>query len=73
MHKITTYVGLTKKELCFLEQIAKKCKFSGGRKLSRSSILRAFLITASKFRIDVNKVKSEYELQERILKAFRRK
>jgi hypothetical protein len=71
--KIGTTLSLTKKQICFLESVSKDCKFSGGRKLSRTSIFRALLSTAGNLCIDVEGVKSEEELMERVLSAFKKK
>jgi hypothetical protein len=66
-----TCVGLSKRQICFLEDISKNCRFSGGRKLRRTSIIRAFLKAGSKLDIDVSNVKSERELKERFIVSFR--
>ena len=69
---VWTTLGLTKKQLCFFDEISKKARFSGGRKLSRTAILRAILSTAQKLEIKVEGVRSEGDLKERALEAFRR-
>ena len=66
-----TPVGLTKKQICFLDKISKDCKFSGGRKFSRTAILRAFLTAGKDLDIKVNNIKSEKELKKEILVAFK--
>ena len=70
-HNWTT-VGLNREQICFLDGISKKAKFSGGRKLSRTAILRAIIKTARKLGIDAAGVKTEKELKGMILEAFRR-
>jgi tRNA U34 2-thiouridine synthase MnmA/TrmU len=65
-----TTVALNKKQICFLDEISKKAKFSGGRKLSRASILRAILKVAKKLDIDVMGIKTEKELRDRVLISF---
>ena len=67
-----TSVNLNKKHICFLDNLSKDCKFSGGRKLRRTSILRALLTASQSLKINVAKVKSEKELKERILESFKR-
>ena len=67
-----TTVALNKRQICFLDGISKGSKFSGGRKLSRTSILRALLKTAKKLDIDVNQVRGERDLKERVLESFKR-
>ena len=66
-----TCVSLNKKQICFLDEISKNCKFSGGRKLCRTSIIRAFLRVAQKLDIDTSGIKSEAELKKRMLASFR--
>ena len=65
-------VGLSKKQICFLDDISKDCKFSGGHKLRRTAILRAFLIAGKKLNINVNNIKSEKSLRERMITAFKK-
>jgi hypothetical protein len=72
VRKEWTTVALNKRHICFLDEISKGSKFSGGRKLSRTAIVRAILKTATKLNIDVNQVRSERELKERVLESFRR-
>lgn len=67
------HVALTKKQICFLDKLSKDCRFSGGRKFSRTAILRTFLMVVKDLEIDVNNVKTEKELKEKILTAFERK
>jgi hypothetical protein len=68
-----TTVALSKRHICFLDKLSKRSKFSGGRKLSRTSILRAVLKAATRLDIDINQVKSEKDLRERLLSSFRGK
>ena len=65
------HIGLTKKQICFLDKISKDCKFSGGRKFSRTAILRSFLTAINDLDIKVNKIKSEKDLKREILVAFK--
>ena len=64
------HIGLTKKQVCFLDKISKDCKFSGGRKFSRTAILRSFLTAVKDLDIKVNKIKSEKALKREMLVAF---
>jgi len=66
-----TTVALNKRHICFLDELSKRSKFSGGRKLSRTSILRAIIKVATKLDIDVDQVRSEKELKERVLESFK--
>jgi len=65
--------GLDKEQVCFLDAISKNCRFSGGRKLCRTSIIRAVLKAVKGLDIDISKVKSEEELRNRILLSFKEK
>lgn len=67
VNKIRTCVSLNKKQICFLDKISKDCKFSEGRKLSRTSIIRALLIAGRKLNINVRGARSEHDLKERIV------
>jgi hypothetical protein len=72
INKDWTTVALSKKQICFLDRISKESKFSGGRKLSRTSVLRAILKAGKKLKIDLSEVRCEKELKERILASFQR-
>ena len=65
------HIGLTKKQICFLDKLSKDCKFSGGRKFSRTAILRTFLTAMRDLDIDVNNVRTEKELKKQVLVAFK--
>ena len=65
------HIGLTKKQICFLDKISKDCKFSGGRKFSRTAILRSFLTAVRDLDIKVDKIKSERDLKREVLVAFK--
>lgn len=67
-----TTVGLNREQVCFLNEISKRAKFSGGRKLSRTAILRAIIKAARNLGINATGVKTEKELKGRVLEAFRR-
>ena len=69
--KSWTTVALNKKQICFLDGISKTSKFSGGRKFSRTSILRAILKASRALKIDLSEVRSEKELKERIVASFK--
>ena len=72
LKKEWTTVALNKKQICFLDEISKKSRFSGGRKLSRTSILRAILKMAERLDIEVSQVRTEKDLRKRILDSFGR-
>ena len=66
-------VGLDKKQIGFLDEISKNCKFSMGMKFSRSAIVRAFLTASKGLDIDLSGIKSEDELKKNIITAFKSK
>jgi len=67
-HRIATF--LTEEQLKFLEALSIKAKFSGGCKLPKTKIISAFIDAVQAAGIDVEGVKSQKELKERILKAI---
>ena len=71
INKGWTTVALNEKQICFLDGISKTSKFSGGRKFSRTSILRAILKASRALKIDLSEVRSEKELKERIVASFK--
>jgi len=62
---------LNKKQICFLDKISKGAKFTGGKKLSRAAIIRTLVNAAQKLDIDISGVKSEEQLRDRFLIAFK--
>lgn len=62
--------GLNKKQICFLENLAISAKSTGGKRLSKTAILRCVVFMAGILDIDVREVKTEEELKERFLDAF---
>jgi len=54
-----------------METISKKAKFTGGKKFSRSSIIRTVVEVSRKLNIDVSNVKTEKELENRFIEALR--
>lgn len=67
-----THVGMSRRQICFLDKLSKACKFSGGKTLSRSVIMRAFLTVVKDLELDVKNVKTEKELKEKILISFKK-
>ena len=63
-------VGLTKKQIEFLDKMSKCCRYSGGRKLSKAAIIRALISVAKELDINVEMVKSEEHLKDRLVGAF---
>lgn len=62
---------LNKSQICFLDKVSKDAKFTGGKKLSRAAIMRTLLKVAQELDIDISEVKSEEELKNRFLNAFK--
>ncbi len=65
------YATLNKKQISFIDKISRDCRFSGGKNLCRTEILRAFLTVAKKLRIDISNIKSESIFKDRILESFK--
>ncbi|MBE0448764.1 MAG: hypothetical protein IBX64_11835 [Actinobacteria bacterium] len=53
----------------YLETVSVKSKVSGGRKLANTAIVRACVMAMMDLEVDVNGVKDEEELRDRILQA----
>jgi len=53
----------------YLESVSVKSKVTGGRKLANTAIVRACVMAMMDLNVDVNGVKDEEELKERILEA----
>jgi len=66
-----TSLSLSKKQLCFIESLVKSARFTGRKKFSKTSIIKAIVNTAQKLNPDVSGVRTEKELKERFLEAFR--
>lgn len=66
-----TSATLTKNQICFLDRISKDTRFRGGKKLSRTAIVRVLIKVAGNLNTNVGEVKSEQELEDRFLAAFR--
>ncbi|MFC1621429.1 hypothetical protein ACFL2G_03895 [Candidatus Omnitrophota bacterium] len=64
--------NLSKKHICFLDTISKKCRFSNGKNLCRTSIIRALLKACKRLDIDVCNVKTEKELKRRVVDSFKK-
>ncbi len=65
-------ISITKEMDQWLQDLSRKMKATGGYKLPKSYILRALLNAAMRLNLDVNAVKTEEELAERILSAIKK-
>jgi len=63
-------VSLTQEQIDFLDDISKCCRYSGGRKLSKTGIIRALLCALERLDVNAENVKSEKELKNRIIETF---
>jgi hypothetical protein len=64
-------IGMNRKQIKFIDEIAGEMRFSGGKKPSRSSILNTFIKIAMLMKPDISDIKSEKESEERFFQAFR--
>lgn len=62
--------GLTKKQVDFLDNLAGNCICTGGRKFGKAGIIRALISVLRELDIDLNEIRSEEQLKDRIVKAF---
>lgn len=65
-------ISITKSQEIWLQNLSNEMKFTGGYKLPKSYIIRALLDAIMTFDIDVNGVKTERELKNRILYSIKR-
>jgi hypothetical protein len=65
-------ISITKEMDQWLQDLSRKMKSTGGYKLPKSYILRALLNATMHLKVDVNAVKTEKELAERILSAIKK-
>lgn len=64
-------VRMNKKQISFLDKIAREMRFSGGKKPSRSCILNTFIKIAILLKPDMSGIRSEGGSEERFFQAFR--
>ena len=69
LHKII--VAVSDEAIDWFYELSKTMKESGGYKLPRSYIVRALINTCMKLDINVKGIKTEEELEERILEAVK--
>ena len=68
--KYISTVRLSKKHLEFLNSLSRCCCYSGGKRLSRSEIIRTFADVTRSLNIKLSEVKSEKQLTKKICEAF---
>ncbi|MCL6473098.1 MAG: hypothetical protein K6T91_09885 [Firmicutes bacterium] len=62
-------ITMPEEMFAYLESVSIKSKISGGRKLANTAIVRACVAAMMDLEVDVNGVKDEDELKERIMNA----
>ncbi|NCO65605.1 MAG: hypothetical protein COW32_07705 [Candidatus Aquicultor secundus] len=62
-------ITMPEEMFAYLESVSIRSKVSGGRKLANTVIVRASIMAMMDLDVDVNGVKDEEELKERIIKA----
>ena len=71
--EITMRVGFTKGQVCYLDKLITKIRYSSGKKLTRSQIVRALFNNVKKLNLNVDGITSEKGLSERLLIACQSK
>ena len=66
-------IGLTKGQVCFLDKLISRARYSTGKRLTRSQIVSALFNATKKLNINVSGLKTEKELSIEILAACRKK
>jgi len=68
----TTCIALTKEQVDFLNDISKCCGCSGGKKLSRTAIIRVLIgvLMLEELDVMVTTIKSKEQLKENLLRSF---
>jgi len=67
LHKVT--ITISDEALDWFYELSRKMKKNGGYKLPRSYIIRALINFSMKLDIDVEGVKTEKDLEERIIRS----
>jgi len=71
LHKITVTISDEALDWCY--ELSKLMKKNGGYKLPRSYIIRALINACMKLDINVKGVKTEKDLEERIIRSYQKK
>ena len=64
-------VFLNREEDTYLETLASAAKFSGGKKISKTRLIEAMVRAFSTTKLDVQGVKTDEELSERVIAQLR--
>lgn len=68
---LRTSATITKQNVCYLDDISKQTKFSGGKKFSRNKVINTLMRVATFLDVDLCNVKSEKELETRFQDSFK--
>ncbi len=66
-------IGITKKQVCFLDKLISGVRYATGKKFTRSQVVSALFIATKGLDIDIRGIRDENELSKEILGAYRRK
>jgi len=65
-------VFLNREEDSYLESLSSTAKFSGGKKISKTRLIEAMVRAFRQSRLDVRGVRTDEELQERVIAQLRK-
>jgi len=71
INMIKLSVFLNREEYAYLETLASIAKFSGGKKISKTKLIEAMVRAFSTTKLDVRGVKTNEELQSRVIAQLR--
>ena len=65
-------ISITRKTELWLQNLSNEMKATGGYKLPKSYVIRSMINALMKLKIDVSGVKSEKDLEEKIVEAIKK-
>ena len=65
-------ISITREMELWLQNLSNEMKATGGYKLPKSYVIRSMINTLMKLKIDVSGVKSEKDLEEKIVEAIKK-
>lgn len=65
-------ISITREMELWLQNLSNEMKATGGYKLPKSYVIRSMINALMKLKIDVSGVKSEKDLEERIVEAIKK-